>query len=160
VRLQDAGAGTTVLSLSEQGSEAELFDIVARTGARLRARLGAVASPATARLRVSMPASPQAARWYAEGLARLRVFDAREARLLLEKAVAAQPDFAPGHSAPLPPGHPRLRRQGAGGGQGLDLASGCREDALAVEGSTARPRANGTGPSTPTARWPPSSPTI
>src|SRR5262249_38860044 len=37
-------------------------------------------------------------RFYSEGMARLRVFDARAARDLLEKAVAADPGFALSHA--------------------------------------------------------------
>jgi hypothetical protein len=90
--LQDAATGETLASVSETGTEPELLDLVARTGSRLRSTLG-VQTPAggPSSTRASLPSSNEAARLYAEGLAKLRVFEAREARSLLEKAVALDP---------------------------------------------------------------------
>jgi tetratricopeptide (TPR) repeat protein len=101
VRLQDAAAGDTVAAVSETGAESDLFDIVSRTGARLRARLGAggAGEALAGVVQASLPRNRDAARLYAEGLARLRVFDVAAARDLLEKAVAAEPDFPLAHSA-------------------------------------------------------------
>ena len=96
IRLQDTALGETVASVSETGTEAELFDLVSRTGARLRQKLG-VGDPTAAEhdaVRASLPRNPEAARLYAEGLARLRLFDALGARALLEKARAADPAHA------------------------------------------------------------------
>jgi tetratricopeptide (TPR) repeat protein len=98
VRLQDAHSGDIIIAVSETGGQADLFDLVARAGARLRARLGTPAGAVPAR-RASLPAHPQAARLYAEGLGRLRLLDAPAARTLLEKAVALEPGFAPAHTA-------------------------------------------------------------
>ncbi|HET6897672.1 MAG TPA: protein kinase, partial [Vicinamibacteria bacterium] len=101
LRLQDAAQGDTVASLTETGTEAELFDLVSRAGARLRQSLGAgslSAADATS-VRAAMPAQPEAARLYAEGLARLRSFDALAARGPLEQATKADPGFAPAHAA-------------------------------------------------------------
>jgi tetratricopeptide (TPR) repeat protein len=50
-------------------------------------------------VRASLPSDRDAARLYSEGLARLRVFDALEARDLLRQAVAADPKFSLAHSA-------------------------------------------------------------
>jgi tetratricopeptide (TPR) repeat protein len=50
-------------------------------------------------LRASFPASHEAARLYAEGLARLRNFDALEARTLLQQAVQVEPEFPLSHAA-------------------------------------------------------------
>ena len=47
----------------------------------------------------SMPVNQEAAKVYAEGLEKLRVFDAAAARTLLEKAVEVEPDYALAHSA-------------------------------------------------------------
>ena len=44
------------------------------------------------------PANPEAIRFYAEGLARLHVYDALGARDLLEKAIAADPNHALSHA--------------------------------------------------------------
>jgi len=99
VRLQDAETGETIIAVSETGTQADLFDLVTRTGARLRARLGTGGPAAAAALRTSLPANRDAARFYAEGLGQLRLLDAPAARTLLEKAVALEPGFALGHSA-------------------------------------------------------------
>jgi TolB-like protein len=100
-RLQDTVSGETVTAASESGTESELIDLVARTGAQLRQRLGIepLSASGASGLRASLPSSPEAARLYAEGLARLRVFEALQARELLERAVAADPNHAPAHSA-------------------------------------------------------------
>ena len=101
LRLQDAVQGDTVASLTETGTEAELFDLVSRAGSRLRQSLGAgnlSAADATS-VRAAMPAHPEAARLYAEGLDRLRSFDALSARARLEQATQADPGFAPAHAA-------------------------------------------------------------
>src|SRR6266852_2182181 len=101
VRLQDAGAGETLASVIESGSEAEVSDLVARAGSRLREKLGvgAVSTAEAGAVRASLPQNSEAARLYSEGLAKLRRFDALGARDLLQKAVAAEPEFALGHAA-------------------------------------------------------------
>lgn len=101
LRLQDAVAGQTRAALSEEGSESRLDDLVDRTGEVLRKNLGASAvSPADAEtVRASLPSNSEASRFYSEGLEKLRVFNALEARSLLQKAVAADPNAALSHSA-------------------------------------------------------------
>src|SRR5713101_5293852 len=101
LRVQDAALGETVASLAETGSEAALPDLVTRAGTALRERLGipGISSAETANLQASLPGNPEATHLYAEGLAKLRIFDALGARDLLQKAVAADPDFAMAHSA-------------------------------------------------------------
>jgi serine/threonine protein kinase/tetratricopeptide (TPR) repeat protein len=101
VRLQDAVAGETIAVFSETGTEKSLFDLVSRAGANLRKKLGVgdVSPSEAAVVRASLPADVEAARLYSEGLAKLRVFDAIEARDLLEKAVLLEPTHAPSHSA-------------------------------------------------------------
>jgi DNA-binding winged helix-turn-helix (wHTH) protein/tetratricopeptide (TPR) repeat protein len=102
LRLQDAATGETIASFSEKGSAGQMDELVGRVGATLRAKLGveAAISPAeAAAVSASIPVSPEVARLYAEGLARLQVFDAAAARTLLEKTVAAEPDYALAHSA-------------------------------------------------------------
>src|SRR4030095_2049803 len=46
-----------------------------------------------------LPANPNAARSYAEGLAKLTLYDAQSARALLEEAVSADPKLPLAHSA-------------------------------------------------------------
>jgi len=101
VRLQDAVSGETLASVSEKGNETEIDSLVSKAGAELRVRLGvgALSDAQSALVRASLPANPEAARLYAEGLQRLRLFDALAARGSLEKAVALDPDHAPTHSA-------------------------------------------------------------
>ena len=98
--LQDAASGETLASVSETGTEPELLDLVARTGSRLRNTLGVQAPTGeTSVTRASLPSTNEAARLYAEGLSKLRLFEAREARSLLEKSAGLDPKFALGHAA-------------------------------------------------------------
>jgi len=101
VRVHSTSDSETLTSFNEAGSEAELFDLVSRAGSRLRTSLGAteLSQAQAGALRASVPSSPQAARAYAEGLARLRVFDAVGARPLLEAAVRAEPAHPLFHAA-------------------------------------------------------------
>ncbi len=98
--LQDAATGETLASVSETGTEPELLDLIARTGSRLRSAIGVqAASGEASATRSSLPSSSEAARLYAEGLSKLRVFEALEAKSLLEKAVALDPNHALSHTA-------------------------------------------------------------
>jgi tetratricopeptide (TPR) repeat protein/TolB-like protein len=98
--LQDAATGETLTSVSETGTQPELLDLVARTGNRLRTALGIVGPPReNVTTRTSLPSGNEAARLYAEGLAKLRVFEALDARKLLEQAVKLEPDHALSHAA-------------------------------------------------------------
>ena len=101
VRLQDAIAGETIAHLSETGTESGLLDLVSRTGAELRERLGvsSVSEIDAARIRASTSTNPEAIRLYAEGLSELRLFDALTARDLLQQAVTVDPKYALAHSA-------------------------------------------------------------
>jgi eukaryotic-like serine/threonine-protein kinase len=99
--LQDARAGETIAAVSETGTEAQLLDLVSRTGSELRSKLGVgeVTVADAGAVRASMPSGPEASRLYAEGLKKLRAFDALGARDLLEKAAASEPGFPLAHSA-------------------------------------------------------------
>jgi len=99
LRLQDTTAGETTAAVAESGTEAQLFDLVSRVGAKLRHALGAAAKANDPGVRASLPASPQAARLYAEGLTRLRRFDPVGARDLLARAAAAEPGNALVHES-------------------------------------------------------------
>lgn len=91
----------TLASISETGTEAELFSLVARTGARLRAALGFQAlSPKEADLvRASRPANAEAARLYVDGISKLRLGDNLGARASLAAAIAADPSYPLAHAA-------------------------------------------------------------
>jgi serine/threonine protein kinase/tetratricopeptide (TPR) repeat protein len=101
LRLQDAATGETLATVSDTGTEAELLDLVARSGEKLRGVLGVgkVSVEEAGSVRRALPNRPAAARPYAEGLARLRAFEAVAARELFERAVAAEPDHALSHAA-------------------------------------------------------------
>lgn len=91
LRLEQASNGEAVETLAESGRQSELFDLVSSAGSKLRARLGAAAAVGSRSL---LPASPEAARLYAEGLERLRRFEPEAARERLERAVALDPGNA------------------------------------------------------------------
>lgn len=101
LRVVELPSGELVASLTETGSEAELFELVSRTGRDLRQALG-LAMPSREQVqavRALRPATPEAASLYARGLARLRSFDYPEARRLLLQASEADPSSAPIHAA-------------------------------------------------------------
>ncbi len=100
-RLQDAIAGETLASFSENGQQSELLDLVTRTGANLRQKLnvGGVTPEQSSGVRASLPTNPEAARLYVQGLEKLRIFEALAARDLLQQTVAADPKHALAHSA-------------------------------------------------------------
>lgn len=138
-RLQDAAAGETIASISQTGTEDELLEIVSRSGAELRQKLGlhGVSNSEAATVRASLPANLEAARLYSQGLAKLRVFENIEARDLLQKAVLQDPTHAPTHSALASAwselGYDLKAQKEAK--QALDLSSNLsREERLAIEG--------------------------
>jgi serine/threonine protein kinase/tetratricopeptide (TPR) repeat protein len=100
LRLQRTGDGETLAIVSKKGTEAQLDELVSRAGLDLREKLGAgeVSSVEEATVKASLPSNPEAARFYAEGLAKLRVFDDLAARDLFQKALAAEPEHALSHA--------------------------------------------------------------
>ncbi len=101
LRLQDTASGETIATLSETAAEAELLDLVSRLGSGLRRELGheELSVDQQAAKRASMPANPAAARFFAQGLAGLRAFDALAARDYLQQAVDADPGYAVAYAA-------------------------------------------------------------
>ena len=101
LRLQDVVSGEILLADAETGDESNLFDLVSRAGSKLRAKcgIGSVSTDEIAEVRASLPANSEATRLYAEGLSKLRSFNALSARDLLEKAIVADPNYAMAHSA-------------------------------------------------------------
>jgi tetratricopeptide (TPR) repeat protein/tRNA A-37 threonylcarbamoyl transferase component Bud32 len=101
LRIQNAIEGETTASVAQTGTETKLFDLVSQAGLLVRKELGAgeLTAVDASGVRAALPSSPEATRYYSEGLARLRVFDAMGARGLLEKAVAADPRYALAHAA-------------------------------------------------------------
>ncbi|HEX3479287.1 MAG TPA: protein kinase [Kofleriaceae bacterium] len=100
VHVEDT-AGQLIYAISETDAGSELLDLVARISSRLRVQLtGEVITTEEARsLRSSMPRTAQAVRLYTEGLRHARSGDPVGARVLLARAVAAEPDFPLAHSA-------------------------------------------------------------
>ena len=101
VRLQDTASGETIAEESVSGSETDLFTFVSDLGGKLRRSLS-VAAPSEGieiATRAALPSNEKAARLYAEGRARLWAFDYSAARELLDKAIAADPDFPLAHAA-------------------------------------------------------------
>jgi tetratricopeptide (TPR) repeat protein len=101
LRLQETNAGETIAAASETARDSELFEIVSRAGDKLREQLGApkVAKEEAGGIRATLPSNAEAARLYAEGLTKLRQFDALAARDLLAKAAAIEPNHPFVHSA-------------------------------------------------------------
>ena len=88
-------------------------------------------------VRASLPSNPEAVRLYSEGLAKLRVVDALAARDLLQEAVAADPNYALGHSALADAGKrwDMTRKREQESKKALDLSSGLsHEERLWIEG--------------------------
>jgi len=132
LRLQDSNRGELLTSSAAEGTEEGLFQVVSQAGRKLREALalGDVSAGDAVAARASFPANPEAAQLYAEGIARLRVFDAREARALLEKAAAREPS------------HPLVRAALAGAWSALGYDGKARnESKQAVELAADLPRA-------------------
>jgi len=93
LRVLEVPDGSTVASVPADGSQPQLFELVTHTGTELRRELG-IAPPSEAQKRQTRalaPSSTEAQRLYAEGLARLRIFDPPGALKFLQQAVAAEP---------------------------------------------------------------------
>jgi eukaryotic-like serine/threonine-protein kinase len=101
LRLRDVVSGEVLLADAETGDESNLFDLISRAGTKLRAKcgIGSVSTDEISEVKASFPSNAEATRLYAEGLSKLRSFDALGARDLLQKAVIAEPSFAMAHSA-------------------------------------------------------------
>jgi tRNA A-37 threonylcarbamoyl transferase component Bud32/TolB-like protein len=101
LRLQDTRTGATVASISDDGKKDEILKLVGRLAEKLRAKMGAgdLSESQRAELAAALPQKPAVQKLYAEGLAQLRIEACSAARAPLEQAVAAEPGFAPAHTA-------------------------------------------------------------
>src|SRR5580700_660239 len=139
VRLQDARQGETIAVISRDGNESSLPELVTQSGAGLRQKLGIadVSTTEASQVAASTSASPEATRLYAEGLTKLQGYEAMAARDLLEKAIAADPNYALSHAA-LAQAWSQLgydKKAEEEGKKAFDLsASLTREQHLSVEG--------------------------
>jgi eukaryotic-like serine/threonine-protein kinase len=93
LRLQDTIAGDTIAVVSDTAAATDLLDLVTRTGAGIRDRLGVgeLSSGDRAIVHASLPSTPEATRFYAEGLQRLRVHDNLAARAYFQRTLGADP---------------------------------------------------------------------
>jgi DNA-binding winged helix-turn-helix (wHTH) protein/TolB-like protein len=100
-RVQDAVTGDTVASFAVVGSQSDLFDLASRAGEQLRAKLGVgtLTSTEAEEVKLALPSNPEAARFYSNGLAKLRVYDDVVASDLFERAIRLQPEYSPAYSA-------------------------------------------------------------
>jgi tetratricopeptide (TPR) repeat protein len=100
LRLRDGASGKVVTQLGADGREAELFAIVSRLGADVRARLGRgrLSASEQAAATGARPQSMEAARAFAEGVTALGRYEAQRARALFERAIELEPDRARYHA--------------------------------------------------------------
>jgi DNA-binding winged helix-turn-helix (wHTH) protein/tetratricopeptide (TPR) repeat protein len=100
VRLQEARTGQILSEVAELGSRQDLFRLVSLIGSKLRERLGIPELQASdaAGVLAALPLNPEAARFYALGLEKLRAFDALAAKDLLVQATQADPKFSLAHA--------------------------------------------------------------
>jgi DNA-binding winged helix-turn-helix (wHTH) protein/Tfp pilus assembly protein PilF/TolB-like protein len=140
VRLQDCKTGEVVSEIAEIGATEDLFGIVSRIGGKLRNRLGIPGAHESDELlaQASLPANPEAARFYSLGLDKLRAYDFPVARGFFEQAIAAEPKFPLAHAmlsrTDLSLG--RYEQAKIEAKRGLDLATGLpRVQRMQIEAS-------------------------
>lgn len=138
LRVQETATGESRDTLIETGTEGDLPELATRVGASLRARLGigSVPGETVGAARAEFPANPEAARLYAEGIARLWAMDGMAARDLLARAAGIEPDHPMIHRALARAfssiGQERLAREEAR--RAYETSSGLpREARLAIE---------------------------
>ncbi len=139
LRVLRTPGGEMVASFGDVGTEPALFELISRTGGRLRRALR-IPEPSSEQARKTHALGPsgiEARRLYAEGLKRLRAFDPTAALPLLQRAAAAEPASAVIHST-LSQTWAVLgydEQAVAEARKALDLAGSLpREDRLAIEG--------------------------
>lgn len=100
VRMQDGKTGEILSEVGEAGETKEMFRLVSQIGTQLRNRLGVGPLQATdeASVLAALPLDPDAARFYALGVAKLRQFDALAAKDLLSQAAESDPKFSLVHA--------------------------------------------------------------
>lgn len=100
LRLQNTQSGELLSTMTAEGSEAEIAGLVSRIGAEIRKKLGVgeISAEDVGNVQASLPTNPEAARFYSQGIARLRNYDNAGAKALLEKSIALEPTFALSHS--------------------------------------------------------------
>ncbi len=100
LRLQETISGETLTSIAVSGKQSEIFDLVARAGREMRAKLGSTVPPeGDVDWRTVLPSNHEAAKLYSEGIAHMRVSENLPATELLQKSLTIEPGFALGHAA-------------------------------------------------------------
>jgi tetratricopeptide (TPR) repeat protein len=101
LKVQDARTGEIIAVVSTDGTEADLAQLVSRGGDSVRQllKINNVSADDAALVRAALPGNSEAARFYAEGLAKWRGFDPLAAKDLLIQAVDADPNHALSHAA-------------------------------------------------------------
>jgi len=139
VRLQDSTTGEILTEFAQVGEAQDLFRLVFSVGARLRERLGVpeVKEADQAGILAALPLNPDAARFYALGILKLRQFDALAAKDLLLQVTKADPKFCLGHAMLARAwgqlGYDQKRKEEAK--KALDLSADLpRADKMLVEG--------------------------
>jgi tetratricopeptide (TPR) repeat protein len=101
LRMQDTTRGELLAAVSVKGNKDQIDELASRAGSAIRIKLGVreVSPDEAAAVKASLPSIPQAAQFYAEGLAKLRSFDLLGAREAFEKAIAAEPQYPLAHWA-------------------------------------------------------------
>ncbi len=96
LRVQDAKTGQIVSTVTRRGSESHLDELITLAGSELRGKLGVgpTAAAEEVAVKAELPANVEAARFYSEGLQKLRNFEPLAAQDRFEKAVAADPRHA------------------------------------------------------------------
>jgi tetratricopeptide (TPR) repeat protein/TolB-like protein len=99
LRLENASTGELLSSMSAQGSEVQIANLVARVGVEVRRKLGAgeITPQDSEMIEATVPSDPRAAQAYADALNRMRNFDTPGAKPLLEQVIKLQPHFALAH---------------------------------------------------------------
>jgi eukaryotic-like serine/threonine-protein kinase len=138
VQLKNTISGETIATLSDTADENQMLDLVSRIGGALREKCGVVqlTSSQEQAVKTAQAANPAATRFYAEGLEKLRSFDALGARSLFESAIKADGSYALAHSALasawLQLGYDNKAKQEAE--KAVDLGNGLsQEDRLWIE---------------------------
>ncbi len=100
LRLENSVTKDTIATVTEMGNEAQLPDLVIRSGSRLRQRLGLsqTSTLEAQAIQASIASNPAATQLYSQGLIRLRAFDSLGARDLLVRAVASDPSYPLAHA--------------------------------------------------------------
>ena len=100
LQMRRARGGELLAEVSEMGTELALPELAAHVGSTLRGKLGlpGINQSQSTELRAAVPSTPEATRFYFEGLGRLRNFDLLGAKEMLTKAITADPNFSLAHA--------------------------------------------------------------